>query len=136
MKQADFEAWIMELPKVQREVNFGQSFFFVGDDHRLPFVTIVDSDSEYDQVSNLNREGVFRLSIGVGKQTFQRLVAGKPDEPNDYSRLNVFLPHPHYARQGFVCILNPAGENVEITKQLIMEAHSLAEKRLQRKSGG
>jgi|HigsolmetaAR203D_1030402.scaffolds.fasta_scaffold02349_8 hypothetical protein len=64
-----------------------------------------------------------------------KLIAGEPAESTDYTRLNVFLPHPRYARQHFVRILNPAGENVEITKQLLMEAHSLAEKRLQRKRG-
>lgn len=53
----------MGLPDVQREESFGYAFFFVGDDHRLPFVTIADSDSEYDRVSDLDREGVFRLNI-------------------------------------------------------------------------
>jgi predicted DNA-binding protein (MmcQ/YjbR family) len=136
MKQADFEAWIMELPNVQREENFGYVLFFVGDDRRLPFVTIADIDTEYDQVSGLNREGVFRLNIGVSEETFRKLIAGKPAETIDYSALNEFLPHPHYARQHFVCILNPAGDHVETTKQLITEAHSLAERRLQRKGGG
>jgi hypothetical protein len=126
MNREDFEAWIMELPDVQREESFGYAFFFVGDDHRLPFVTIADADSEYDQVSNLNREGVFRLNIGVSRSTFDRLTSGIAAEAIDYSELNVFLPHPHYARQNVVCILNPAGENVETTKRLIMEARSIA----------
>ena len=133
MKQADFEAYVMELPNVQREENFGYSFFFVGDDRRLPFVTIAASDNEYDNVSNLNREGVFRINIGVSKETFDLLVADPLDGDIDYSALNVFLPHPHYSRQHFVCILNPAGDNAEKTKQLIAEAHSIAEQRLERK---
>ncbi len=135
MKQVDYDAFIMELPNVLREVNFGYSFFFVGDDHRLPFVTIADSDNEYDDVSNLNREDVFRLNIGVSKQTFNNLIAGLMDESIDYSVLNEFLPHPQYSRQFFVCILNPVGENAEKTKQLIVEAHLIAEGRLQRKDG-
>lgn len=133
MKQADFDAFITGLQDVQREVNFGYSFYFVGDDHRLPFVTIAESDNEYDNVSNLNREGVFRLNIGVSKQTFNNLIADLADESVDYSVLNEFLPHPQYSRQFFVCILNPAGMNEEITKQLIVEAHLIAEGRLQRR---
>ncbi|MFC5470995.1 DUF6194 family protein [Cohnella suwonensis] len=135
MKQADFEAFLMELPNVQREENFGYSFFFVGDDHRFPFVTIADSDNDYDDVSNLNREEVFRLNIGVSKETFNNLIAGLLNEGIDYSALNAFLPHPHYSRQHFVCILNPVDGNVEKTKQLIIEAHRIAEGRLQRKDG-
>jgi len=134
MKQAEFEAWMMELPDVRREDNFGYAFFFVGDQNRLPFVTIADRDPEYDQVSNLNREGVFRLNIGVSRATFERIAAGKRADEIDYSELNVFLPHPHYAKQNFVCILNPEGENVEMTKQLILEARSIAANRLRRGS--
>lgn len=132
MEQAEFEAFLIELPNVQRDKNFGYSFFFVGDDHRLPFVTIADSDNEYDDVSNLNREGVFRLNIGVSKETFHN-IASPMDEEIDYSALNVFLPHPQYSRQHFVCILNPVGDNAEKTKQLIVEAYSIAASRLQRK---
>ena len=133
MKQTDFEAFINGLPNVQWEETFGYSFFFVGSDHRLPFVTTADSDNEYDDVSNLDREGVYRLNIGVSKETFNNLVGDQLERDIDYSILNEFLPHPHYSRQHFVCILNPVGDNVEKTKQLINEAHSVADKRLQRK---
>jgi hypothetical protein len=135
MTREEFEAWIMALPEVQREDSFGYAFFFVGDDHRLPFVTIADSDSEYDRVSDLDREGVYRLNIGVSKATFDRLTADKTPDNIDYTALNVFLPHPHYARQHFVCILNPEGDHVEATRQLIREAHSIARERSKRKSG-
>lgn len=63
MTQAEVEAFVAELENVQREENIGYSFFLVGDDHRLPFVTIANSDYDYDNVSNLNRDGVFRINI-------------------------------------------------------------------------
>ncbi len=135
MKQSDFEAFIMDLPNVQRQDNLGYAFFFVGDDRRLPFVTIVDSDNEYDNVSNLNREHIFRLNIGVSKETYHHRIAVQRDEGLDYSAVNEFLPHPQYSRQHFVCILNPVGEHAEIAKQLILEAHSIAARRLERKGG-
>jgi predicted DNA-binding protein (MmcQ/YjbR family) len=134
MNQAEVEAFVTKLDNVQQEENFGYTFYFVGDDHRLPFVTIADSDNEYDSVSNLNREGVYRINIGVSKATFESLFADPIPADIDYSALDVFLPHPHYAKQHFVCILNPSQKNAEITKQLIVEAHSLAASRLQRRS--
>jgi len=130
MRQADFEALIMGLPNVQTEDNFGYAFFFIGDDHRFPFVTIADSDNDFDIVSNLNREGVYRLNIGVSKETFRRLTASLKDEDIDYTALNVFLPHPHYAKQNFVCSLNPEGDNAGETKRLVEEAYSIAARRV------
>lgn len=129
MNASDVEVYVMGLDNVQQEGNFGYSFFFVGDDHRLPFVTIGHEDNEFDVVSNLNREGVFRINIGVSKKTYQSLLGDMKSEGIDYSVLDVFLPHPHYAKQNFVCILNPTGDHVDITKQLILEAHSIAETR-------
>ena len=135
MNQAAFETFVANLENVQRDENFGYSFFFVGDDHRLPFVTFANSDNEYDKVSNLDREGVFRINIGVSKATFNELVGQSGVEAAiDYSVLNHFLPHPDYARQHFICILNPSGPNLDTTKQLIQEAHAIAAARLQRKS--
>ena len=134
MTQDEVEAFVSGLENVQRDENFGYSFFFVGDDHRLPFVTLANSDNEFDNVSNLNREGVFRINIGVSKATFERLMTEARSKPIDYAVLNVFLPHPHYARQHFVCILNPSGENAEITRRLIVEAHAIATARLQRQA--
>ncbi len=133
MNQSEVEEFVAGLDNVQREDNFGYVFYFVGDDHRLSFVTIANSDNEFDKVSNLNREGVFRINIGVSKKTFDSLLAGSTSENIDYSVLNIFLPHPDYAKQHFVCILNPSGENVDTTQQLIIEAHSIAANRLQRR---
>lgn len=133
MNPSEVEAFVASLENVQREENFGYSFFFVGDDHMVPFVSIADSDNEYDSVSNLDREGVFRVNIGVSRATFESLFADSQTENVDYSALNVFLPHPEYSKQHFVCILNPTGENAEITKKLMVEAHGIAASRLQRK---
>lgn len=134
MNQLAWEEFVANMENVQREENFGYIFFFVGDDHRLPFVTIGHSDNEFDKVSNLNREGVFRINIGVSKETFESVLADPNVENVDYSVLDVFLPHPHYSKQNFVCILNPTQENVEVTKRLMVEAHSIAASRLQRRS--
>jgi hypothetical protein len=135
MNQAEVETFVTQLNNVQQEENYGYIFFFVGDDHLLPFVTIANSDNEYDSVSNLSREGVFRINIGVSRETFEELFADASFENLDYSALNVFLPHPEYATQHFICILSPSQENEELAKKLIVEAHSRATARYQRKAG-
>jgi len=134
MNQKEAETIIEGLDDVQREENFGYIFFFVGDDHMLPFVTIAAEDNEYDKVSNLDRDGVFRINIGVGREIFESMFDSADSGPLDYSALNTFLPHPDYAKQHFICILSPAGENVELTQKHIEEAHSLAAARYKRKA--
>jgi hypothetical protein len=133
MNQSEVEAFVASMENVQREENFGYTFFFVGDDHMVPFVSIADSDNEYDSVSNLDREGVFRINIGISRETFQSLFANSSDENLDFAALDVFLPHPEYSKQHFVCILNPSQENAEVTKKLMVEAHGIAASRLKRK---
>ena len=133
MNQSEVEAFVANMENVQREDNFGYIFYFVGDDHRLPFVTIGHSDNDFDKVSHLDRDGVFRINIGISRETFASLLGDSNAENIDYAVLDVFLPHPHYAKQNFVCILNPSGHNVETTKELIAEAHSIAASRLRKK---
>ncbi|MFZ0548498.1 MAG: DUF6194 family protein [Candidatus Promineifilaceae bacterium] len=134
MNQAEVEAFIEELENVQQTENYGYLFYFVGDDHRLPFVTIANSDNDYDSVSNLGREGVFRINIGVSRETFDNLIPNSTTEPIDYTILNTFLPHPDYAKQNFICILSPSGGNAEKTKTFIKEAHTIAAVRFQRQT--
>lgn len=40
--------------------------------HWMPFATLITNDA-YDQHSDLNRQGVYRLNIGVSRATFQQL---------------------------------------------------------------
>ena len=134
MNQTEVEQFVTSLENVQQTENFGYIFYFVGDDHRLPFVTLANTDNEYDSASNLSRDGVFRINIGVSRETFKQIIGEFSPESVDYSALNVFLPHPDYAAQNFICILNPASENVETTKKMILEAHSIATTRFQRKT--
>jgi len=132
MNQSEVEEFVGTMDNVQQEENFGYLFFFVGDDHRLPFVTIGYSDNEFDTVSNLNRDGVFRINMGVSRETYTSLLSESNSENVDYTVLDTFLPHPHYAKQHFVCILNPSQVNVDITQKLMVEAHSIATARLHR----
>jgi hypothetical protein len=101
----------------------GATFFSLDEQHRPNFATIVTTD-EHDMgtPSNLARPDVFRLNLGVGKATFERLV-GSMDDP-DFAALDRIIPHPVYAKQRWIAILNPSQATFEHTiKPLIAEAH-------------
>ena len=74
MDEASISKYIREtLADVETAENFGYTFFFYSCDHKLPFATLASSDNDYDRASSLDRPGVFRLNLGVSKQTFQSL---------------------------------------------------------------
>ena len=101
----------------------GAMFFSLDEKHWPNFATIVTTD-EHDMgnPSDLARPGVFRLNIGVGKATFERLMA-EAREP-DYAALDRIIPHPVYAKQRWVAILNPSRPSFDgIVKPLIDEAY-------------
>ena len=102
----------------------GATFFSLDPDKHWPnFATIVTTD-EHDEgaPSNLSRPGVFRLNIGVGRATFERLV-NSPGEP-DYAASDRVFPHPVYARQLWISILNPSDETFrDVVMPLLVEAH-------------
>lgn len=131
----DIELHVTSLSNVTSNDNFGYRLFFYSSDQTMPFVSLAESDSEYDSVSKLNRDGVFRVNIGVERDTFKTLFPEKKTEW-DYTELNKFLPHPHYAAQNFICVLNPTGSNEDRVIQYIDEAYSLAKKRFERKHNG
>jgi hypothetical protein len=102
----------------------GAAFFSVDAEKHWPnFATIVTTD-EHDvgTPSNLSRPGVFRLNIGVSRATFDRLV-GSMSEP-EYAALDRVLPHPVYAKQLWVSILNPSDATFrDVVLPLLTEAH-------------
>lgn len=101
----------------------GATFFSLDERHWPNYVTIVTTD-EHDEgaPSDLARPGAFRLNIGVGRETFERLV-GSVETP-DYAAYDRLLPHPVYAKQRWISILNPSGATFRDTVlPLIDEAH-------------
>ena len=126
----------------------GDTFFYYDPERNLdpkgkwPFATIVTKDyGEFDCASNLNRTGVFRLNIGVSPDTYRSLfgpqpsardAAGVVDSGHDFTALDQLLPHPVYAPQSWVCVLNPSPETLQILRPLVAEAYHLAVRRLTR----
>lgn len=120
---------------VETSDNFGYTFFFYSDDHMLPFVTLATSDNEYDRVSKLDRPGVFRVNIGVSRETFQALFGTNKIDVNnyDFTALDTVMPHPEYSAQSFICVLNPGEATFEKVKSFFAEAHDIAMKRYNRR---
>ena len=107
---------------------------------RLPFATIVTKDyRDFDESSQLDRPDVFRLNIGVSRDTFRALFGYAPSEDStqsasyDFATLDRLMPHPVYAPQSFVCVLNPRPETFEVVKPLLAEAYSIVATRHARK---
>ncbi|HEV2239065.1 MAG TPA: DUF6194 family protein [Ktedonobacterales bacterium] len=126
----------------------GDTFFYhdpdrtIGPEHQLPFATIVTKDyGEYDNQSRLDRPGVYRLNIGVGRNAFRAVVGYAPgEEPPagtvyDYAALDRLLPHPLYAAQSYVCVLNPSAATFESVKPLLAGAYRLVVSRHARGEG-
>lgn len=132
MNEADVATYITAtLPGVATSTAFGYTFFFYGSDHKRPFATLAASDNEYDRVSNLDRPGVFRLNLGVSKETFQALFGTVQVDISryDFTALDVIMPHPDYARQYFICVLSPSEETFERVRALLAEAYDIAAQR-------
>jgi hypothetical protein len=129
----EITTWITTAyPDTVTATALGATFFSLDEKHWPNFATIVTTD-EHDvgTPSDLARPGVFRLNIGVGKASFERLV-GQIDEP-DYAVIDQVIPHPVYAKQRWVAILNPSRESFDdIVKPLIAEAYERLAKQRRR----
>lgn len=115
----------------------GDTFFYddpQGDldpTRHLPFATIVTKDyGDFDNASQLDRPHVFRLNIGVGRDTFRALFGppaaaeGDQGATYDFAALDRLMPHPVYAPQSYVCVLNPGAETFEAVKPLLADAYA------------
>jgi hypothetical protein len=101
----------------------GAAFFSLDEKHWPNFATIVWTD-DFDEgaPSNLARLGVFRVNIGLGKEAFERVVGSIADP--DYAAFDRLLPHPVYAKQHWISILNPSHVTVRDTVlPLVAEAY-------------
>lgn len=112
----------------------GNYFIFNDPQKKFTFVTVVTNDA-YDTFSDLNREGVFRVNMGIRKETFLSMFPkqsrdGGDGRQYDYTALGQLMPHPEYGMMYWVCILNPSDEkfSTEIAP-LIAEAYEVSDKR-------
>lgn len=110
-------------------IAWGDTFFFVrGEDGKpgsMPFTTMVTKDYDaFDVDSRLDRGGLYRLNIEVGKGRFEKLFGFKPAalaahrDRFDFTTLDQLFPHPLYGPHGWVSIINPAGQRATVIELL------------------
>lgn len=84
--------------------------------HGRYVLTVKDRDGPNDTGSRLNRDGVFRVSVGLTREEYAALLGPAPKRPakgravetgHDFARLGVWIPHPVYAWMIWACILCP-----------------------------
>ena len=116
---------------VKATVNLGYTFFIYRDDDMLPFATVASTGNEYEKISDLDRPGVYRLNIGVSRETFQSLFGKDKIDLSDYdfTALDTIIPHPDYSAQFFICVLTPSEATFERIKPLLSESYAIAVKK-------
>ncbi len=105
-------------------------FFFAPGETMFPFATLVTSD-QYDAFSQLNRPDVFRLNLGLSRETFRALFP--EDTAHDHTELDRLMPHPVYAGMFWVCVLNPGEATAARLPALIQEAYQISAARAEKK---
>ncbi len=122
---------------VETQVNLGYTFFFYRSERMVAFATIASTGNEYETISDLDRPGVYRLNIGVSRETFESLFgpANRLDlSKYDFTALDVIMPHPDYARQHFICVLSPSDATFEKVRGYLAEAYNIAAQKFARRS--
>ncbi|MCZ7423651.1 MULTISPECIES: DUF6194 family protein [unclassified Micromonospora] len=121
------------------EAAWGERFFYAGADRRRPFATIVEHDVPgFDEASQLDRPGVFRLNLDLGRAEFERLFGFPPKDFEehrhefDFARLDTLVPHPGYALHGFGSIVMPGPQLLPEIDRLLTIAHARAVDRHER----
>jgi len=133
------EKIVSEFEGVVPKASWGETSLFYNPGKLLPngvyFCTLKEKNGDNDKASNLDRAGIFRLSIGIGKESYASLFGEKPKRPSkgciidtghDFTESNVLMPHPIYGWMSWVQILNPSEAMFIEILDLIEEAHTNA----------
>lgn len=116
----------------------GSKFFYLlphadpPDAKDMYFASISSADDEHDSASQLDRDGVFRLNVGVSRVTFLRLfgaAAMRADAERDYAAFDTLMPHPLYGGAAWVCVVNPSADTMGSITSLLEEAYEWARRR-------
>ncbi|QOP45659.1 DUF6194 family protein [Sulfurimonas paralvinellae] len=147
MTPKDIKEYIIEnFEGVIPKSSWGETSFFYNPNKALPngvyFCTIKEKDGDNDKASYLDRDNVFRFSIGISKQSFQNLFNNKFKRPAkgdiiessfNFKELDLITPHPIYGWMNWICILNPTKESFDDIKDFLDESYGLAVEKFDKK---
>jgi hypothetical protein len=128
---------------VHLERYYGERSVFYNPGRAAPlgviFASVKEQDGPNDRRSDLSRDGVYRLALGITHTTFRELFGEVPRRPSkgdvvaldgfDLTRPNEITPHPVYAWMSWVQILSPSRERFAALGPLVDEALGLARER-------
>lgn len=133
------EKIVNDFEGVRPKSSWGETSLFYNPGKLLPngvyFCTLKEKNGENDKASDLDRESIFRLSIGISKATYEKYFGSRPKRPakggiidteHDFAALNELMPHPIYGWMSWVQVLSPSESKFESILPLIAEAHSNA----------
>lgn len=126
--------------------SWGERGIFYNPENKLKrgvyILTVKEKDGENDSSSNLSRENIYRVNLGVHKDTFREIFGTIPKRPSkggvvdmeyDFTVTDKILPHPVYAWMGWICFLNPSQKTFDELKPYISEAYEYAKEKYAKK---
>jgi hypothetical protein len=126
---------------------YAETTVFYNPNQALPngvyFLTIKENDGPHDQASQLNREGVFRVSFKPRPSTYKKMFGEKPKRAtagkitsfqSDPSRIDEWMPHAIYAWMGWTMILSPSKKNFDQLWPYIEESYEQAKERFSQRN--
>jgi hypothetical protein len=139
MKIEKIMTYASEYEGVVITENWGERGLFYNPEGKLPkgvyILTFKEKDGPNDKASNVNRANVYRLNLGLSKNTFKTMFNDIPKRPvagqiidtgHSFDDLDRIMPHPVYGWSSWVCVLNPSSGTFEELKPLIHESIELA----------
>lgn len=120
------------------EIAWGDFFFYYAPDGQVPanvqpYATIVTKNYPGDTDSDLDDAGRWRVNIHVGRSAFRELT-GESAASHDFARTDVVMPHPVYGSLGWVAVVNPGDQTLNIVVDLLRNAHDDAKARAARRA--
>ncbi|WP_069385793.1 DUF6194 family protein [Cellulosimicrobium cellulans] len=124
------------------ELAWGDAFFYHAPDgvmpeREQPYGTIVTKDYPGDDACDLDRDGRWRVNVHVDRATFRELVGADPRDarlPDDLTATDVLIPHPAYAAQGWVAVVNPGERTGALVLRLLRQSHDASRARHERRA--
>lgn len=131
---------------VVENTNWGERGLFYNPENKLSkgiyILTFKEKDGPNDRASNVNRADVYRLNLGISKNTFRQIFGEIPRRPlagqvadtgHNFSELDRIMPHPVYGWMSWIAVLNPSDKTFEQLEPLISEGVELAKVKYSKK---
>ena len=148
MTAQELEIWILDnYEDIIVTDAYRERSFFYNPSRLLPkgiyFTTLKESDGPNDKASDLNRNEVYRISLGIGKREYEKLFGPTPKRASkgdvvdidfDFTVLQILMPHPVYAWMGWVAMNSPSKNQLEILKRLLDISYENVHKKFEKRN--